>query len=202
MKIDMHVHSIYSGDSTLEPLAMVKRAREIGLDAICITDHHSFLSSQLIDHIARQENFKIFRGAEYHTANGHILIYGIFDDSFNSGRYLPMQEVIDKVQSEGAIAVPSHPYHRGYSRYLGDDIFNLRNIYALETFNARIPEEENIMAQKASKMLKLPGIGSSDAHSLPELGKAYTIFDDYIGSIRDLVNAIKKGKFRVGKAEG
>lgn len=66
----------------------------------------------------------------------------------------------------------------------------------MEVLNARVLDEENEMAQKASKILKLPGIGSSDAHSLEELGKAYTIFDDYIGSIRDLVAAIKKGRFK------
>ncbi|MBI5206434.1 MAG: PHP domain-containing protein [Candidatus Firestonebacteria bacterium] len=196
MKIDMHVHSIFSGDSTLEPRAMINRAKEIGLNAICITDHHSFLASQMLDSIAQKENFKIFRGAEYHTSHGHLLVFGIYDDSFNSGRYLPIQDVIDKVQSDGGIAIPSHPYHKGYSHYLGDYVFKLKKIYALEIINAKIIDEENEMAQKASKMLKLPGIGSSDAHSLEELGKAYTVFDDYIGSMKDLIEALKNGRFR------
>ncbi|MBI5418418.1 PHP domain-containing protein [Candidatus Poribacteria bacterium] len=196
MKIDMHVHSIYSGDSTLEPRDMIKKAKEIGLDAICLTEHHSFLASQMVEYIARQENFKIFRGAEYHTSHGHVLIYGVHDDSFNAGKYLPIQDVINNIQKNGGVVVPSHPYHRGYSRYLGDHILKLSKLYAMEVFNARVMEEENEMAQKASKMLKIPGIGSSDAHSIEELGKGYTVFDDYIGSMRDLVEAIKKGRFK------
>ncbi|MBI4651941.1 PHP domain-containing protein [Candidatus Desantisbacteria bacterium] len=196
MKIDMHVHSIYSGDSTLEPREMIKKAKEIGLDAICITDHHSFIASQFVEDVARKENFKIFRGAEYHSEWGHVLIYGVYDDNFNSGRYLPIQEIIDKIQKEGGVVVPSHPYHRGYSRYLGDNIFKLKNLYAMETYNARRTDEENNLAQKASVMLKLPGIGSSDAHSVEELGRAYTVFQDHISNIKELVTALKRGRFK------
>ena len=40
MEIDLHIHTNrYSGCSNLDPLALVRRARRIGLDGIALTEH-------------------------------------------------------------------------------------------------------------------------------------------------------------------
>jgi predicted metal-dependent phosphoesterase TrpH len=36
---DLHIHSIYSYDGTASVHAILRRARQIGLDVIAITDH-------------------------------------------------------------------------------------------------------------------------------------------------------------------
>ena len=39
MKFDMHIHTtLHSPDSSMEPVNLVRRAREIGLDGVVITD--------------------------------------------------------------------------------------------------------------------------------------------------------------------
>ena len=40
MKFDLHLHTTrHSPDSQMDPLVMVRRAREIGLDGVVITEH-------------------------------------------------------------------------------------------------------------------------------------------------------------------
>ncbi len=40
-KIDLHIHTRLGGDSLIELQDLVERARKVGLDAVCITEHRS-----------------------------------------------------------------------------------------------------------------------------------------------------------------
>jgi predicted metal-dependent phosphoesterase TrpH len=83
MIIDLHCHTKYSYDCYLEPLDLIKRARELKLDGICITEHYSYALSRYAANIGQSENFLILRGLEISTNMGHLLIYGVKDDSWN-----------------------------------------------------------------------------------------------------------------------
>ena len=37
---DYHLHTDFSGDSTTPPRAQIERAIQLGMDSLCITDHH------------------------------------------------------------------------------------------------------------------------------------------------------------------
>jgi predicted metal-dependent phosphoesterase TrpH len=196
MKIDMHVHTKYGDDCLLEPTEMIRRAKEIGLDAVCVTEHHSYSASEPVCKIAELEDFLVLRGAEYHSSDGHLLLYGVRDDRFNWGKYMPIQEVIDYVNSIGGLVVAAHPYQKAYTKFMCDKIYRLRGIAAVETMNGRIPAEQNKAAEQAAKILGLSEIGGSDAHSAREIGRAYTVFEDGIKSIDDLLVILRRGKYR------
>jgi predicted metal-dependent phosphoesterase TrpH len=44
MRLDLHIHSQFSPDSHSSIEAILKRAQEVGLDGIAITDHNSVQS--------------------------------------------------------------------------------------------------------------------------------------------------------------
>ena len=201
MKIDMHVHSKLGKDCLAEPEEIVAHARKIGLDAICITEHHSYLASEPFERISEKEGFPVFRGAEYHSANGHLLIFGVQDDGFNRGYYLPAQDIIDYVVSRGGIVIPAHPYKTGYRFYMGDYLFKLKGIVAIETLNGRTSDAQNALAEKARAKLGLKGIGGSDAHRPENVGKVYTLFDEKITSMADLLKALRFGNYRPVEGE-
>ena len=73
-KIDLHIHTRLGGDSNIEPQEIVERASEVGLDAVCITEHHSYDLSEALDEISRETGFPIFLGMEYRADNGHLLV--------------------------------------------------------------------------------------------------------------------------------
>ncbi|MCG2717557.1 MAG: PHP domain-containing protein, partial [Nanoarchaeota archaeon] len=143
MKIDMHVHSMYSHDSRMKPEEAINRGIELGLDGICFTEHHSYLNSGLIEGID-SKNIKVFRGAEIATDIGHILVYGVEDDSWNfwegiEGSFMEAQKVIDAVNGIGGVCILAHPFRKDPNV---DSISKLNGLVALEVFNGKNSEEE------------------------------------------------------------
>jgi predicted metal-dependent phosphoesterase TrpH len=195
-KIDLHIHTSLGGDSLIEPQDLVDRALAVGMDAVCITEHHSYDLSEPFDEISRMANFPILRAMEYRADNGHLLIYGIRVTRGNLPSGLPMQKAVDWVQKNGGVAIPAHPYqHSLAGQYLGDDILKISGLFALEVLNGSVSPEGNRRAEKAAGKLGINGIGGSDAHGLQVLGKAYTCFPAAVASMKELVTALKSDNY-------
>lgn len=195
-KIDLHVHSRLGGDSAIAPEAVVARARQVGLDAVCITEHHSYDLSQPFESISQQEKFPIFRGLEYRAAEGHLLIYGVRAGKGDFMPGLPMQTVLEWVIKRGGVGIPAHPYQAGIvGSALGDAVLQLKGLVALETINGSLKPEQNELARSAAEQLGVQGIGGSDAHGIHTLGSACTCFSRRIGSEAELVAALKEDTY-------
>jgi len=211
VKIDLHVHSQFSYDSATRPEIILQWARRRGLAGVCITEHHSFENSAPFEHHAPHSDILIFRGAEAATSLGHFLLFGVKDDSWNSfhmGDYIDTQALINLVNVQGGAVVAAHPF-RTYDDHLGNaeehfggwKIAELQGLAAVEVWNACCTDEQNEQAVQLARYLGLPGTGGSDAHVGAGVGQAYTIFEQPIGSIIDLVRMLKQGRCRPGNGE-
>lgn len=104
MWIDTHCHTKYSYDNWLEPLDLIRRAKSLGLDGVCITEHYSYEASEPVERIGREEGLLVLRGVEIATDRGHLLAYGVVDDGWNiwnRDSYLPLEEVIERINDLG-----------------------------------------------------------------------------------------------------
>ncbi|RJQ77938.1 MAG: PHP domain-containing protein [Desulfobacteraceae bacterium] len=195
-RIDLHIHTTLGGDSAIRPAEVVAQARRMGLDGVCITEHHAYDLSRPFEGIAARENFPIFRGLEYRAAEGHLLIYGVRAGKSDFLPGLPMQTVLDWVNQRGGVAIPAHPYQNGLiGCALGDRVLALQGLVALETLNGSVSADDNRYAHEAAGRLGVKGIGGSDAHGIQALGRAYTCFSDPIGSEAELVKALRVGAY-------
>jgi len=195
-KIDLHIHSALGGDSNIKPDELVPRARAVGLDAVCVTEHHSHSLSEPFDEISRTTGFPIFRGMEYRAAEGHLLVFGVKVGRGDLLSGLPMQDAIDWVQTRGGVAIPAHPYQKDMvGGMLGDLVLALQGLYALEVANGSVSPADNRLALQAAAMLGLKGIGGSDAHGLLTVGRGYTSFSSPIRSDKELVEALRNGTY-------
>ena len=197
MLIDLHCHTKYSRDCYLEPLDLIKRARQLRLDGVCITEHYSYALSRAVTDMGQGNGLVILRGLEISTNMGHLLAYGVKDDSWNTwtrDNYLDIGEVIRNVHLRGGICVPAHPF-RGWDS-LGDAIFSLEGLDALETHNGSNHLDENEKAIHAASALNLPSIGGSDCHRIEQVGRACTEFPNPIQTIDDMIGEIRKGNCR------
>ncbi|MBW2562367.1 MAG: PHP domain-containing protein [Deltaproteobacteria bacterium] len=195
-KIDLHIHSALGGDSDIRPDDLVDRARAMGLDAVCVTEHHSHALSEPFDEISRESGFPIFRGMEYRAAEGHLLVFGVKAGRGDLFSGLPMQDAIDWVHTKGGVAVPAHPYQKDMvGGLLGDRVLALQGLYALEVANGSVSEADNRLALQAAAMLGLKGIGGSDAHGLLTVGQAYTLFPSPIRTEKELIEALLHGTY-------
>ncbi|MCK4496699.1 MAG: PHP domain-containing protein, partial [Candidatus Aenigmarchaeota archaeon] len=54
MKVDLHIHTKYSKDGEINPEDLVKKAVELGFDAIAVTDHGTIKGAIETKEIARK----------------------------------------------------------------------------------------------------------------------------------------------------
>ncbi|MBW2622733.1 MAG: PHP domain-containing protein [Deltaproteobacteria bacterium] len=193
-KIDLHIHTTLGGDSNIQPDTLPARAREVGLDAVCVVEHHSYFLSEPLVEISRKEDFPIFRGFEYRALEGHVLVFGVKAGLEDIPSRLSMQWAVDWINNRNGVAIPAHPYQWG-NGFPGDRVLNLTGLAALETLNASVFLKGNQLAIQAAEQLGLNGTAGSDAHGLSVLGRAYTEFENAIGSEEELVQALLGAKY-------
>jgi predicted metal-dependent phosphoesterase TrpH len=198
MIIDMHVHTVASGDSLIAAEDLIEQALEAGLDAICVTEHDSYAASAVVAEFAEGTPLKVFRGVEVTTAGGHVLVYGVTDDRWKD--YLlehnrNAQRLIDYVRALGGVAVPAHPLDP-VRPSLGDAVTTLAGVFAIEGFNGRAEARDNLRAQDMAARLNLGLLGGSDAHSLLEVGRCVTEFAGGVTTMPELLEELKAGRFR------
>ncbi|MBI5666002.1 MAG: PHP domain-containing protein [Nitrospirae bacterium] len=188
-RIDLHVHSKFSGDTDSEPEETVLQAVRAGLHGIAFTEHYSYEASAFADVLRDRHKGKImiFRGVEFSSAEGHCLIFGVNTDGL-SIKNASIEDIIPLVNEKGGVVIPTHPF-RG-SNSVGDRIKDLKGLCALEGHNGYAHYFQNAKAVMTAEELKLPYTGGSDAHLSHEVGACYTEFshnvtyDNFIDLLR------------------
>ncbi len=193
-KIDLHVHSKYSGDNDADPEETIVRAIERGLYGIAFTEHYLYGASEPVEILKEKygNSITILRGVEFSTAEGHCLVFGVDTDRL-SIKYAPAADVVRLVNEAGGVVIPSHPYRSVNG--LGDRILAMEGLCALEGYNGCNMHPFNVRALKAAKQLNLPFTGGSDAHAPLEVGSCYTEFAVKVTD-ENLVAQLKAGKYR------
>jgi len=197
MRIDLHCHSKYSHDNYFEPEKLIEQAFKMNLDGVCFTEHHSLMASWPVEKIKIPEGFYVFRGLEISTDRGHLLVYGLRDDSWNiwnRNNYLDVFHVLKNVHGLGEICVPAHPF-RGWDS-VGEDILRIEGFDAIETHSGTNFKDENRKAIRAAGIKNLPSIGGSDCHNKEQVGRAFTEFRNPVHTIDELIEEIRKGNCR------
>lgn len=199
MWIDTHCHTKYSYDNWLEPLDLIRRAKLLGIDAVCITEHYSYEASEPVEQIGRDEGVLVLRGAEISTDRGHLLVYGIEDDGWNvwgRNNYLPLGAVIERINALGGICVPAHPFREMGVASLLEGLLGLAGIAGVESHNGGNSDDTNSRAMQAAKQMQLPTLGGSDCHKVAAVGRCATKFERSVTCMADFIAAVRSGACR------
>lgn len=192
--VDLHVHSKYSGDTDSEPEEAVLRAIESNLYGIAFTEHYFYEASEPVERLREKykDRILIFRGVEFSSLEGHCLVFGVNTDKM-SIRYAPVMEVVRRVNEDGGVVIPSHPFRGGNS--LGDAVRSVRGFHALEGYNGYSHYSQNSRAVQVAGELALPYTGGSDAHEPREVGACYTEFSDPV-NYDNFIELLRTGNYR------
>jgi predicted metal-dependent phosphoesterase TrpH len=203
MKIDLHIHtSPLSACSYIDPQELIQEARRLQLDGICLTEHQVVWDPDEVDKLAGEAGISIFRGNEFTTNQGDILVFGFYEDI---KELLIIQELRDKVTAADGYMIAAHPF-RGFKTFgIGQLQLTVEQackrkvlefVDAVEIGNGKLSPEENNMARKVAEKLGLPGTGGSDAHRVDEIGTWVTVFEKEIESEIELVQELHAGRFK------
>src|ERR1044071_256226 len=107
---DLHIHTIYSYDGTATVAGVLRRAKEVGLNVIAITDHDEIRGSLKAFDLAPQYGLEAIPGIEITTREGDLLALFV-TEKIQPG--LSLMETIMKVGEAGGVCIAPHPMARG-----------------------------------------------------------------------------------------
>lgn len=173
-RYDLHIHSDVSPDSINTPQVLLKAAKKAGLDGIAVTDHYTIEGALRTKKLNKDRKFEVIVGQEVSTCQGELIALYIK----RKIRQKKLFKAIDEIKSQGGIVIVPHPF-----RIVNKFEYPLHKLKGMvdgvEAMNSRYV----LSNMRVSLMKPLPFalIGSSDAHSLFDIGHAYTEFE---GSLR------------------
>lgn len=198
MIVDLHIHTNRSSYcSSLHPQEMIDRARELGLDAVAVTEHSVARGAQIAHEMGLEQGFLVLRGIEVYTNMGDVLVFGLGGDAHYDADFF---ELMEEVRSKGAYAIAAHPtrgywgHHRKYKGIYPDEALSM--VDAIETHNGQNKRDANRAALRIAGEKGLPGTGGSDAHQVSHLGKCVTVLENDVANEEELIRELWRGGFR------
>jgi predicted metal-dependent phosphoesterase TrpH len=191
LKMDSHIHSEYSPDSSSKIDDILKVAGRENIDIIAISDHNTVDGTCEVMAKTRNTDILAIPSIEVSSSLGHILGFGCEE---NIPRGLTPQDTIDRIHDLGGLAIIPHPYCFYRHGLLCKSDYKDLKIDAIETKNARfIVGYCNNKAKNLAKNENIPTLGASDAHYWEFVGDCYSLIDCE-KDIDSVLKAIKKRK--------
>ncbi len=183
MKIDFHVHTIYSKDSLTKLEDIARTSKEKGIIP-AITDHNSIEANKRMKRITKE----FIPGEEILTAQGDVNGLDI-EEEVPKG--IDGYEAVDRIREQGGVVYLPHMFDR--TRKGAPELGKRADV--IEVLNGRAFERYNKLAYEfAEKNNKLMAAGS-DAHFLFEFGSVYTEVEEFdIQNPKKLLKALRKSK--------
>ena len=190
LRIDLHVHTDHSRDSSISVEEAIRRCRAAGLDGFAVADHDTL--SAVPEAMAKRGDLIVIPGVEVSASGVHILALGA-SEPVPPG--LPAAETVERIRDQGAVAVIAHPY-AVFKTWVNGGEIEAAGFDAVEVANAaQFPYGWMLKRNVAlAERLGLPQTGGSDAH-IPELvGRAYTVVEADSRDVEAVIRAIRDGR--------
>lgn len=190
LKADLHIHTVYSKDSSMTPEQVLARCPEVGINCIAVTDHGTIEGALKLREMAP---FPVIVGEEVLTPLGEVM--GLFlTRGIPSG--ISAKEAIEEIKAQGGLVCIPHPFDhvRNSAMSNGSVEALLPMIDVIEVFNSRSVLKSTLLrAQRLAKEHGIPGSAGSDAHTPYEIGRAYVEMPEFQGR-DEFLQALAKGK--------
>jgi predicted metal-dependent phosphoesterase TrpH len=217
VKLDTHVHTVYSGHSTIRPLARIMResynsvervyrsAHDRGMDLVAITDHDTIDGVLTIAHrpdvIIGCEVTGVF------PADGvrvHLGVLGVTEAQFREIQRLrtDVRELLPYLRQERIFTSINHVASRINGHITAAHIAALLPwVDGLEVRNGSRLSSQNRTALALATANRKTGVGGSDSHTARGIGRTWVEVPD--ATTRDqFLDGLRAGRVRVGGGQG
>ncbi|MCE2464636.1 MAG: PHP domain-containing protein [Dehalococcoidia bacterium] len=191
MRVDLHLHTMYSGDCATHPKIVVERCKAAGLGCIAVTDHNSIRGAL---HVRELADFPVIVGEEVMSNSGEII--GLFLEE-EIPRGLSPEETVKRIKAQGGLVHIPHPFDRIRRGPLSAAALKqvLPQADLLEVLNSRTLLPGDLMRCTAlSQRSNAIPIAVSDSHTPGEFGASYMDIDPFDLSPSSLLEALKQGQ--------
>mgnify|MGYP001587061649 FL=1 len=197
MKIDMHMHTIYS-DGANTPEQMVARAKAVGLNGIALTDHNTIAGIERTRIAAKAVGLLLVPGKEVAIMHegkriGEILC--LFLEKDTKKDIYPVNKIadlFDELKDQDAVCSIPHPF---------DDLIRKQGVVAVLEKKGKKPDAVEVMNGRNSAYMNALGLeyalknklgqtAGSDAHRMEEVGHCYTFCE--ANNLEEFRKMIKK----------
>ncbi len=187
---DLHMHTTWSHDCSVDPAELVDHAEAEGLGAIAVTDHNVFGGALEAADYARRRDLVVIPGEEVKTDNQGEVI-GLFLER-EIPRGLTFADTIAAIREQGGLVYVPHPFDRLHAIPDPQTLHrHVADIDVLEVYNARLLfEAYNDEALRFARKYNLTMGAGSDAHVLQGVGtgalrmRAFTDPEEFLISLR------------------
>ncbi|MFL6039736.1 MAG: glycosyltransferase [Gaiellaceae bacterium] len=167
---DLHMHTSWSHDCTVDPADLIMYAEANGLGAIAVTDHNVFGGALETAALAREHDLVVIPGEEVKTG-GQGEVIGLFLQE-EIPRGMSFAETVRAIKEQDGLVYLPHPFDRMHS--IPDPAtlqLHLGDIDVFEVYNARLLfEAYNDEALRFARKYNLTMGAGSDAHVLQGVG--------------------------------
>lgn len=217
MKLDTHVHTYFSGHSTIPavsrlmresyntPEGVYRRAKDRGMDLVAITDHDVIEGALTIadrpDVIVGCEVTGVFSGDGVRV---HLLVLGITEAQHREIQRLrhDVCELLPFLRQERIFVSLNHVASRVNGRITGAHVAALVPwIDGLETRNGSRLDVQNRTAACVAAAHGKVGVGGSDSHTLRGIGRTW-VEAPHATTREEFLQELKAGRVRVGGRQG
>jgi predicted metal-dependent phosphoesterase TrpH len=179
VRVDLHSHTMWSGDSTTTPDEIAIAVEAAGLDVLCVTDHHEIAGAQ---RLAGELGCRVVVGEELRTHAGELI--GLFlAERVPFGT--PPAVAARAIRDQGGIVYVPHPFdpmRRNITAAALDELVAAGLVDAIEVLNAKTSLPSlNRRAVDYATHHGLPAGAGSDAHVPDAIGAAYVEMPDFDG---------------------
>jgi predicted metal-dependent phosphoesterase TrpH len=168
--VDLHLHTRWSHDCSIEVEDLLDHAERIGLGGLAVTDHNAFGGALEAVELARDRDLVVIAGEEVKTRDQGEVI-GLFVQE-EIPRGMSFTETVTAIREQGGLVYLPHPFDRMHA--IPDPATlhrHLAELDVLEVFNARLLRESfNDEALRFARKYRLLQGAGSDAHVLQGVG--------------------------------
>jgi len=186
VRVDLHSHTMWSGDSTTTPDEIERAVVESGIDVLCITDHNAIAGAV---ELAGRLPCRVVVGEEMRTSSGELI--GLFlTDRVSMGQ--PADDTARAIREQGGIVYVPHPFDPMRGNLAEQALVRLADdglIDAVEVLNAKTSLDS--LNRRAVEFADAHGLlrgGGSDAHVPDAIGAAFVEMPDFDGPVEFLAS--------------
>jgi predicted metal-dependent phosphoesterase TrpH len=196
--IDLHCHSRGSFDCLSAPGDIVRAASTRGLTHLAITDHDR-IDIALEARDLAPAGLTVIIGEEVKTSDGDLIC--VFLERPIPPGMSAMDTIAAAREQGGLVGIP-HPFDKMRGSLLRDAAMAslAPHVDWIETHNARVVGHGNEDAATFALEQGRPGVSVSDAHSVMEVGVAYTALDGDPSTPAGLLAALATAEIVPGRA--